>query len=299
MKCSRCSTEVSDAPTFCPQCGTSMRSIHPSTFSYLPANTPPWPTTFPTQTPSIVESAPVSSSRSLSGIAAAPRSRQQATNILSTIAVLVLAPVLGTLLTMATLASNGLGNSHAAKPVVTAKPQTSPSPQAQATSTPLPIPNSFKTAEDSNVNISLKYPAEWNAATPKKSTTSASLNITSQDQLGIAFYITHYLATASGAIQSSADLNQSNLSQLGQLQDFHGVQEVTSSTPTTTIAGDNWQQNEATLLDAKNNKYHFTTISVKHSQTYYAIYFFVPGSIYPEAMQKYLAPMLSSVKFLS
>src|SRR5579859_6049334 len=56
MLCPRCNTELSDSASVCSQCGLPVFAAAPmqpqaSSFSYLPAGTPRWPTTASDQTP--------------------------------------------------------------------------------------------------------------------------------------------------------------------------------------------------------------------------------------------------------
>src|SRR2546421_2026636 len=62
MKCPRCEAEISNTTTFCARCEASIVPVAahasasyqatPMSFSYLPAGTPPWPTTVPQRHPS-------------------------------------------------------------------------------------------------------------------------------------------------------------------------------------------------------------------------------------------------------
>src|SRR5437660_10361622 len=44
MNCPRCSAELPDSALSCPRCGFQVR---PTSFSYVSAGSPPWPTTVP------------------------------------------------------------------------------------------------------------------------------------------------------------------------------------------------------------------------------------------------------------
>src|SRR6266487_5507374 len=48
MNCPRCNTELPDSAIFCVKCGST---IHPASFSYLPAGVPAWPTNVPQNLP--------------------------------------------------------------------------------------------------------------------------------------------------------------------------------------------------------------------------------------------------------
>ncbi|GCE27110.1 hypothetical protein KDA_25940 [Dictyobacter alpinus] len=299
MKCSQCSTELPATTTSCPQCGSSTSARPTSTFSYLPPDTPPWPSSVPARPPHLVESMASSPDASLPPQKTRTKANRRGRSIVSSIAVLVLVPVIGALITFASLYSNGQLNMNAlgASPVSKSIKPTATA-TAQPKNKPLPAPTSFKTAKDNNVNVSLQYPADWSAGAPQQSASSTSLSIT-QQEIGIAFSVNHLSTTVTGQITSVEELNQSNVQQLSQVQDFHQIEEVNSTEAKQSIAGDQWAKKEATVLDGQNNKLHFTTIADKHNKNYYVIYFIVPDNIYQEALNKYLTPMLKSIKFLS
>ena len=273
------------------------------TFSYLPAGTPPWPTSVPQNVPGIV--APVPQSDFVpSRVKAESKPRRTAGGIISVIAVIVLAPIIGILIAFA---ATGRTASPTPAPAP-AKTSSSSSGQQQNAATPapattgnqpLPTPTSFKTAKDTNVNISLLYPADWTQGSPKQTTTATSLNIASQNQIGISFFVTHFNDSASTSITNADQLNQSNIQQLTQFQDVHNLQNVQAANNQPSIAGAKWIEKDATFSDSTNTKTRFSTISVQHGKSYYVIYFFIPEGIYTEAMQKYVNPMLNSIKFLS
>ncbi len=314
MKCARCSNELSGSSTFCPKCGLNQQNLsytapenytgmgreRPATFSYLPAGTPPWPTSVPQNVPGIVSPVPQSQSAPQSRTKVEGKPRRTVGGVLSVIAVLVLAPLIGILITFAAIGRPATQ----ATPVKTGNSGT----QQQKAATPapatngnpsLPTPTSFKTAKDTNVNISLLYPADWTQGNPDRTTTSNSLSISSQQQIGIIFSVTHLNDTVSTSITNPDQINQSYLQQLAQIQGVHGIQSVQAANTQPSIAGAKWIEKDATFLDSSDVKMRFSTISVQHGKSYYVIYFFIPDGIYAEAMQKYIGPMLNSVKFLS
>ncbi len=316
MKCARCSNELSDSSTFCPQCGFSQQQNlnytspenyagRERSFSYLPAGTPPWPTSVPQNVPGIVSHVP--QSQPISPLRAKTESKPRRTvgGVISVIAVLLLAPILGILIVFATI---GRPANSTTTPVKTSTSSTSSGSQQQNAATPvpaqngnqpLPTPTSFKTAKDTNVNISLLYPSDWTQGSPKQTTTATSLNVASQDQIGISFFVTHFNDSASTSITNADQLNQSNIQELTQFSDVHNIQNVQATNNQPSIAGTKWIEKDATFLDSTNTKTRFSTISVQHGKSYYVIYFFIPDGIYTEAMQKYISPILNSVKFLS
>lgn len=324
MKCPRCSAELFNSSTFCPQCGfnhqqnlntpenyTPTSQERPATFSYLPAGTPPWPTTVPQNVPGIVAASATQSQRATQAKAdGESKPRNTVRGVLSVIAVLILAPIIGIMITFATVARPA---SHAASPVTSNNSSSSSQQTTDATpvATPattsqgnqdqaLPTPTAFKTAKDTNVNISLQYPADWTAGDPKQSATAAFFNIVSQGQIGINFSVIHLNDSTSGTISSADQLNQLNIQQLSQVQNVSNIQNVQVTNNQPSIGGAKWIEKDATFLDGSSNtKIHFATISVQHGKSYYIIYFSMPDNIYSEAMKKYIEPMLNSVKFLS
>ncbi len=323
MKCARCSNELSDSSTFCPRCGfnqqqnlnytspenyTGAGRERPASFSYLPAGTPPWPTSVPQNVPGIVAPVPQSQQPIIpSRVKAESKPGRTAGGIISVIAVIVLAPIIGILIVFATVGrptspapvktSSSRGQQNSTAPASATPASATPAP-ATSGSQPLPTPTSFKTAKDTNVNISLLYPSNWTQGSPKQTTTATSLNIASQDQT-ISFFVTHFNDSASTNITNADQLNQSNIQQLTQFQDVHNLQNVQVSNNQPSIAGAKWIEKDATFLDGTNTKTRFSTISVQHGKSYYVIYFFIPDGIYTQAMQKYINPMLNSLKFLS
>ncbi len=99
MTCSHCQAELPDSATTCHQCGTATQQGQPTTFSYLPVGTPPWPTTVPARLPYGLESpsvAPVTSATT----SQTGKPRRSARSVLLAIAVLVLIPILGSAFTL-------------------------------------------------------------------------------------------------------------------------------------------------------------------------------------------------------
>jgi hypothetical protein len=323
MKCPRCSAELFNSSTFCPQCGfnhqqnlntpenyTPTSQERPATFSYLPAGTPPWPTTVPQNVPGVVAASATQSQRAAQAKAdEESKPRNTVRGVLSVIAVLILAPIIGIMITFATVARPA-PVTHAVSPTTSssssqqttdATPVATPATTSQGNQDQaLPTPTAFKTAKDTNVNISLQYPADWTAGDPKQSATAAFFNIVSQGQIGINFSVIHLNDSTSGTISNADQLNQLNIQQLSQVQSVSNIQNVQVTNNQPSIGGTKWIEKDATFLDGSSNtKIHFATISVQHGKSYYIIYFSMPDNIYSEAMKKYIEPMLNSVKFLS
>ncbi len=234
--------------------------------------------------------------------------RRSAGSIVTTVALIVLAPLIGIGITLGILASQGLFPPGAAnaQPRNAIIPKQQPAtPVAAATSTTasqgsLPTPTSFKTTNNKDVNVSVQYPGDWVAETPQKSTSFTSLIIHTpqQQQTGIEFFVARYTDTTSATITSPDEINQANVSGISQQQPDANVQIVSSGQPM--IGGTKWSQEDATYMDGTTNmKIHFVTISAQHNKIYYNIAFLVPDQYYGEAMQKYIQHMLDSFQFLS
>lgn len=306
MNCSRCAAELPESATFCSRCGatTVSGSLTSSVFSYLPAGAPPWPSTVPTKVAYVPGS--VASGQS-AGVVPVSKPRRSAGSIVTTVALIVLAPLIGIGITLGILASQGLFPPGAAnaQPRNTIIPkQQSATPVAAATPTTtqgsLPTPTSFKTTNSKDVNVSVQYPGDWVAETPQKSTSFTSLIIHTpqQQQTGIEFFVARYTNTISASITSPDEINQANVTGIGQQQTGANVQIVSSGQPT--IGGTKWSQEDATYVDGTSSmKIHFVTISAQHNKIYYNIAFLVPDQYYGEAMQKYIQHMLDSFQFLS
>ena len=304
MNCSRCAAELPESSTFCPRCGatTASGSLTSSVFSYLPVGAPPWPNTVPAKpayTPGSMASSPPAS------VAPVSKPKRSAGSIVTTVALIVLAPLIGIGITLGILASQGLfpPGSASAQPrnnIVTKQPATAVAATPTTTQGSLPAPTSFKTTNSKDVNVSVQYPGDWVAETPQKSSSFTSLVIHTpqQQQTGIDFFVARYTDTTSASITSPDEINQANVSGIGQQQNDTNVQVLSSGQPT--IGGTKWSQQDATYVDSTSSmKIHFVTISAQHNKIYYNIAFLVPDQYYSEAMQKYIQHMLDSFQFLS
>ena len=233
--------------------------------------------------------------------------RRSTGSIVTTVALIVLAPLLGIGITLGILASQGLfppgsANAQPRNNIIAKQQPATPVAAATPTTTQgsLPAPTSFKTTNSKDVNVSVQYPGDWVAETPQKSTSFTSLIIHTpqQQQTGIEFFVARYTDTTSATITSPDEINQANVSGIGQQQTDANVQIVSSGQPT--IGGTKWSQEDATYVDGTSSmKIHFVTISAQHNKIYYNIAFLVPDQYYGEAMQKYIQHMLDSFQFLS
>ncbi len=307
MNCSRCAAELPDSATFCPRCGTTTTSgpFTTSTFSYLPAGAPPWPATVP---PKPVYTTDTVASVQAASPGPASKPKRSTGSIVTTVALIVLAPLIGVGITLAILASQGLFPPGTAS----ARPKTNTVIKpAQATATPsavvqgnqLPTPTSFKTTSSKDVNASVQYPGDWVADSPQKETnfTQLAIHPPQSQQITINFYIVRYTDAISATVTSPDEINQANVTGISQQQgSVSNFQTLPAPATQPTIGGTQWTEEEATYVDtASSVKVHFVTISAQHNKVYYNIAFIMPDQYYNEALQKYIQHMLDTFQFLS
>lgn len=298
MKCSQCQNEVLDSAAFCPSCGSTIASDAPKSFSYLPAGIPPWPTTVPSHFSSH-EGAPALTANT-SQAASGGKSGRSALGVALTSALLILTPLLAAGLTLGVLYFNGQFTSADATPVrVNVVQSTAQTPTPSAQNNLLPTPSAFRKASSADVNISLRYPADWVTEAPQKSSDSTFFGIHPAQQNGIGMIFGRYSTSSSSVIKSPNEINQQNVSALGSSQSIHDVQTVPAPSTAPTIGGTKWTEQDITFSDGNGNKIRFATLTVEYKQQYYNIAVFVPDMYYSEAMQKYIQPMLDSFAFLS
>lgn len=301
MQCPQCLIEQPDDITFCKNCGAHlMQNNAVPTFSYLPPGTPPWPTTVPKEhlqpvqsTQAGTSSAPVKAKKASIAVVHTP-----SRNIISIIAILILAPLIGIFSTLAFLHNTNRATGPAQQTAPGGStPTTVPTP-ATGQRNFLPNPKDFKTTQDTTVNISLRYPSDWTVRSLLKSSDASAISLIKK-QYSISFSVMHLSTTLSTNIPNADQLNQSNVQSLSQIQSVSNLKTATPDEQMPMIGGAKWNASAATFTEGSNNKINFTTISVHHGQSYYVIYYFIPDSIYQQAMEKYIKPMLHSVKFLS
>src|SRR5713226_4636691 len=107
MTCPQCSAELPDTATFCYKCGSATR---PAAFSYLPAGTPPWPTTLAerplyragTFAQNAQEGETLPSAKKVD-----PKPRRSASSIVVMVLIFLLTPLLAVGATLGTLWING------------------------------------------------------------------------------------------------------------------------------------------------------------------------------------------------
>ncbi len=309
MNCSRCQADLPDSATFCPRCGTSTQPGQPG-FSYLPAGTPPWPSTVPqesylSQSASAVQPAESASTRPEKKAGLSGR------GILLAIAVVILVPLIGAVVTLGSLYAKGQfpPDTSPQRRVILPAKATPTAASASATDTPstsastqgnqLPTPTSRRTINSSDLNMSLKYPSTWVTDPATKSTDSTSMTIHPQQALGIGFIAVRFSDTTSASIASPDEINQARVQSIKTQQGISNVQVVPSTAGQPKIGGDTWQEVDAVFQDSAGNKIHMITISEQHKKAYYNLVIFSPDGVYTEAMQKYIQPMLDSLQFLS
>ena len=303
MRCTRCETEFADSATICPNCGTPTHQGIATTFSYLPPGTPPWPTSVPQrmqqQQPQTAQAAQPTRS-----------SKGGVRNLLIALAIIILTPVIGAGITLASLYSQGQFSAQASHVHVTAPPVQS---QATAAATPtaqgdtqgstLPTPPSFKKTSSTDLNISLQYPSNWQLGTAQKdSNGNNSMIIQSTQYVPMTFQIFR-LSTATSSQFSSADnVDQYLLTSIQQNSQgsTSNLQVTPSASSQPTIGGTKWAQEEAIISDTSSGmKYHFVFSAVMHNKVYYAIIASAPDTYYTDAKQKYIQPMFDSLQFLT
>jgi hypothetical protein len=303
MRCTRCETEFADSATICPNCGTPTHQGIATTFSYLPPGTPPWPTSVPQRMP---QQAPQPEQ------AAQPTrsSKRGVRNLLIALAIIILTPVVGAGITLASLYSQGQFSAQASHVHVTAPPAQSqatpaatPAAQGDTQASTLPTPPSFKKTSSTDLNISLQYPSNWQLGTAQKdSYGNNSIIIQSTQYVPMTFQIYRLSTTTSSQFSSADNVDQYLLTTIQQNSQSgsNNLQVTPSASSQPTIGGTKWAQVEAIISDTSSGvKYHFIFSSVMHNRVYYAIIASVPDTYYTDAKQKYIQPMFDSFQFLS
>jgi hypothetical protein len=216
--------------------------------------------------------------------------------------VLVLIPIFGSAFTLANLYFNGdlFPKHNTTRPKVTIS-QTQATPQATATSSTtqgnaLPAPAPFKKTSNTDVNVSLQYPSDW-LIQPSNGTNSRAIDIAPSQQIPVEIIIARFSDSFSATVTSPDEMNQGRTAAVEQ--SATNVQSVQPTNPQPTIGGVQWKETEGTYVDSNGNKVHLASISVQHNKVYYNILVLSFDQIYTEAMQKYIQPILDSVKFLS
>jgi hypothetical protein len=302
MRCTRCETEFADSATICPQCGTPTHQGIATTFSYLPPDTPPWPTSIPQrasqQPPQPIQTAlPTRSSKG--GVR----------TLLIALAIIILTPLIGAGITLLSLYSQGqLSSASASHAHVTAPqaqsqatPAATPTAQSSAQQNTLPTPPSFKKTSSADLNVSLQYPSNWQLGNVQKDTDgNNSITIQSTQYVPMVFQVYRFSSTTTAQFGSADTVDQAALANIQQnLQGTSATQAAASTNSQPTIGGVQWTQEEVVLADSSGTKYHVVVSSVLHNKVYYAIIASAPDTYYTDALQKYIQPMYNSFQFLS
>jgi hypothetical protein len=301
MRCTQCETEFADSATICPNCGTPTHQGIANTFSYLPPGTPPWPTSVPQRMPH-------QPSQSVQAARPDRASKRGGKGLLTALAILILTPLIGIGITLASLYSQGLlstsahaSHAHVTPPQVQSQstPSITPSAQSNTQNSQLPAPPSFKKTSSTDLNISLQYPSNWELGTPQKSPEANSLTIQSTQSVQMEFQVIQFSSTTSSQFTSADNVNQIALAEIQNSQGVNNLQVTTPANSQPTIGGAHWSQQEATFSDTSGVKYHLVVSSVLHNKLYYAILAIAPDTYYNDAIKKYIQPMFDSFQFLS
>ncbi len=324
MLCPRCNTELPDSASVCPQCGSPIFAATPmqpqaSSFSYLPAGTPQWPSTASAQTPYVLGG---QTQRTRTGTPLAdsdtvePERRRRKSGSLSLPLVLLLlfATILvGGGLTYGALAlqnrNNGPQQNRAISltPVpsatATAAPSSTPgtlSPTPSATGDQLPTPISFQRGVASDLGFSIQFPSGWvQDKTQQVSNGNKDIVFHPSTQLPVTFFIAQISAANSAQVTSTTDINTANIDGFGTANSLSTPQVLTNTPTSRKVGGVSWDEEDAVFGSDSTSSLHVVSLSVKHNVYYYNILFFAPSSSYDEAMAKYYSKMLDSFQFTS
>ena len=279
------------------------------TSPYLPAGTPPWPTTVLQRTVS-----PASNGLTTPYGKIAERKSKAVRNTFITLGLIVLTLLVGVGLTYGVLYLNGQVADNSARaprsvtiPQPTVQPTTgasSSTPTSSASS--LPSPTSFspmRSDHQKSIGVLVKYPSDWieEPSSPPTSSGTVVAVFHPQQSLGIAVYVGKFSVSASGVSTTDA-LNQGLISTIYGGSSGSGntnLQAVQTSTPHRTIAGEQWDEQDATFSDANGVLMHIASMTVKHGTFFYSFIYQTPDIYYNDVAQKYVPPMLDSFKFLS
>ena len=320
MFCPRCNTELSDSASICSQCGSPVyagpTTFSPSgrpqesTFSYLPAGTPQWPTTATLNTlyradPRNAQAAYEPGDSLGEFESGRPARKPGSLSLPAIILLLILSVLVGSGITYGALAlQRGTSGSQQPLHTIPLTPAAAVTPSAGTTpgatpTTVLPTPASFQPISNADVGVSTRYPSDWTADAPQKSSTSALISVHPAQLNGIAISFERYSQSSSATFKSTRDVNQVNFTQFQSVQGISNFQVIPSPTSQQTIGGTVWDEQDATFSNSNNVVFHLTTFAAQYKQIYYDIVYFAPDNVFSQAVQKYFQPMLASFKFLS
>ncbi len=293
-----------------PSMSTTPHAASSYTSPYLPAGAPPWPTTVLQRTLPTTGSAFDPAAGKI-----AERKSRSVRSAFIALSVIVLTLLVGVGLTYGVLYFNGqvaANTPSASHPVTIAKATVQPTAGGAGASTPststgsLPTPTSFSTMSSDHqksIGVLVKYPSDW-IEEPSTSTSQSGTVVAvfhPQQALGIAVYVGKFSVTASGVTTTSA-LNQGLIGTIYGGNGSSGntnLQAVQSTTPHRTIAGEQWDEQDATFSDPNSELMHVSSITIRHGSFFYSFIFQTPDIYYNDVTQKYVPPMLDSFKFLS
>ena len=294
-----------------PSMSAAPRIASSYTSPYLPAGTPPWPTTV-LQRPSPVTAA---SADTMAG-KISDRKPRTARGVFTTLGLIVLTLLVGAGLTYGVLYFNGQVGANTAStsrlvtlPNATVQPTNSTNistPSTTTTST-LPTPTSFSVMSADHqkaLGVLVKYPSDWvedPPTSPSSDGTTVAAFHPQQQQLNIVVYLGKF-SVAGSHVTTTTALNQALIGTIygnGGNSGNTNLQAVQSTSPQRTIAGVQWDEQEATFSDTNNSLIHVTSITVKRGSFFYGFIIQTPDVYYNDVSQKYVPPMLDSFKFLS
>lgn len=313
MFCPRCNTELSDAATICSQCGSPVSASSPmqsriSTFSYLPAGAPQWPTAsapLPYKAATQTAYNPDASLHELEPGQPA-RKRKPGSLRLPTILLLIFASILvGGGLSYGAVAFQNRNNGSQPTRVISLTPatKTTPTPGAQsstptATTNQLPTPLSFQQGVSADLGISIQYPNGWTQGKTQQSTNgNKDIAFRPTTQIPVTLFVLQISAANSAQLSSTADINTGLINSFGTNSNLPSPQMLTNAPTSRTIGGVSWDEEDAVFSPNTANSLRVASLAVKHTVYYYEILFYAPTSAYDEAMSKYYTKMLDSFKF--
>ncbi len=330
MFCPRCSTELPDSASICSQCGSPVSatsSLQPwtSTFSYLPAGAPQWPTTASPQAPYPVArtaqaakaSVPVASRDELEPDR--PRRKPGSLSIPIVLLLLFASILVGGGLSYGAIVLQHRADSSqqptrkiSLTPAATATPgaTTTPgtlsptpgtlSPTPGTTGDQLPTPLSFQQGVSPDLGISIQYPTGWTQGkTQQDSNGNKGIVFSPSTQLPVTLIIAQFSAANSAQIAGTSDINTANIQGFGSTYNLPSPQILTNTPTTRVVGGATWDEVDAVYTPTSGSPIHLVSLAVKHAVYYYNILFYAATNIYDEAMAKYYTKMLNSFKFTS
>jgi hypothetical protein len=319
MFCPRCNTELSDSASICSQCGSPVSATSPlqsrtSTFSYLPAGAPQWPTTASPQLPYKIAgqtqrthtNGPIDSRDEQEP--ERPRRKPGALSV-STILLLLFASILvgGGLAYGAVALQNRTNGPRQQTPAIPLTPaaRTTPTPGTQSptpgtTGNQLPTPLSFKRGVSPDLGFSIQFPSDWvQGTTQQDSNGNKGIVFRPSTQLLVTLVIAQFSAANSAQINGTGDINTANIQGFGTSNNLPSPQVLTNTPTTRSISSVTWNEEDAVFTPTSGTAIHVVSLAVKHSVFFYNILFYAPSSAYDEAMTKYYTKMLNSFQFTS